>query len=51
MTPEALKKYVLAMSETIKDGYLSWDEMWWANRRAIDRVVPRYWAISDPSTR
>ncbi|KLT40464.1 Nucleotidylyl transferase [Cutaneotrichosporon oleaginosum] len=47
MTPAALKKHVLDKSEVIIDTTLSWDELWYANRRAIDTVVPRYWAISD----
>lgn len=51
MTSNALKQHVLAMSETIENTYLSWDEMWYANRRAIDHVVPRYWALADPDAR
>ncbi|BEJ15454.1 hypothetical protein CspHIS471_0500590 [Cutaneotrichosporon sp. HIS471] len=50
MTPVALKKHILAMSDLIMDAHLSWNELWYANRRAIDHVVPRYWAISDPGT-
>lgn len=51
MTPTALKKQILAMSDVIKEAHLSWDELWYANRRTIDHVVPRYWAISEPGTR
>ncbi|GMK56020.1 hypothetical protein CspeluHIS016_0210760 [Cutaneotrichosporon spelunceum] len=50
MTPEALKKHILTLSDLVMDAHLSWDELWYANRRAIDHVVPRYWAISDPAT-
>lgn len=39
------------MSEVVTDTHLSWDELWYANRRTIDHVVPRYWAILDPATR
>lgn len=51
MMANALKVHIMKKSDNLQDTCVSWDDVWHANRRALNPMVPRYWAIAEPDTR
>lgn len=51
MTAAALKEHIMKKSDNLEDTCVFWDDVWHVNRRALDPMMPRYWAIAEPDTR
>ncbi|KAF8590002.1 glutamate-tRNA ligase [Ramaria rubella] len=45
LTVEALRQYMLAQGPSQAVVSLEWDSIWAINKKAIDPVAPRFWAI------
>lgn len=46
LTVEALKQFMLAQGPSQSQMLLEWDGIWATNKKVIDPVVPRFWAIA-----
>ena len=46
MTVEALKQFMLSQGPSQAVVSLEWDSIWTANKKIIDPVAPRHWAIT-----
>jgi hypothetical protein len=47
MTVKGLKDYIIGQGASQMQMQLEWDGIWTNNKRAIDAVAPRYWAIAE----
>lgn len=45
LTVEALRQYMLAQGPSQAVVSLEWDSIWALNKKVIDPVAPRFWAI------
>jgi len=45
MTVEALKQYMLAQGPSQAQIMLEWDGIWATNKKVIDPIAPRFWAL------
>ncbi|EMD38118.1 hypothetical protein CERSUDRAFT_113249 [Gelatoporia subvermispora B] len=46
MTVEALRQFMLAQGPSQAIVSLEWDSLWTLNKKVIDPIAPRFWAIS-----
>lgn len=46
MTVEALRNYILMQGASQKDMLMEWDKIWSLNKKAIDSVAGRYYALN-----
>jgi len=47
MTVKGLKDYIIGQGASQMTLQLEWDSVWTANKKVIDPVAPRYWAIAE----
>lgn len=47
MTVEALREYIISQGASQSQMTLEWDGIWSINKRIIDPVVPRFWALAE----
>lgn len=47
MTVQGLKNYILGQGASQQAVQLEWDGIWTVNKKVIDPVAPRYWAIAE----
>lgn len=47
MTVEALSQFMLSQGPSQAIVSLEWDSIWALNKRLIDPIAPRFWAIVD----
>ena len=47
MTVKGLKDYIIGQGASQTQMQLEWDGVWTVNKRVIDPIAPRYWAIAD----
>lgn len=47
MTVKGLKDYIIGQGASQMQLQLEWDGIWAANKKVIDPVAPRYWAIAE----
>ncbi|KAL7421275.1 glutamate--tRNA ligase [Cryptotrichosporon argae] len=47
MTVKGLKDYIVGQGASQQQLQLEWDGIWTVNKRVIDPIAPRYWAIAD----
>ena len=47
MTVKGLKDYIIGQGASQMQMQLEWDGIWTVNKRVIDPIAPRYWAISE----
>ncbi|CED84167.1 glutamate-trna ligase [Phaffia rhodozyma] len=45
LTVDALKEYIISQGASQSNMTLEWDGIWTINKKTIDPVVPRYWAL------
>lgn len=46
LTIEALKTFMISQGPSQSQLNLEWDGIWATNKKVIDPVVPRFWAIA-----
>lgn len=46
LTVDALRTFMLAQGPSQSQMLLEWDGIWATNKKIIDPVVPRFWAIA-----
>lgn len=46
LTVEALRQFMLAQGPSQAIVSLEWDSLWTLNKKVIDPVAPRFWALS-----
>jgi glutamyl-tRNA synthetase len=46
MTVQALKEFMLSQGPSQAIVSLEWDSLWNLNKKVIDPIAPRFWAIS-----
>lgn len=46
LTVEALRQYMLAQGPSQAIVSLEWDTLWTLNKKVIDPIAPRFWAIA-----
>jgi glutamyl-tRNA synthetase len=46
MTVQALKEFMLSQGPSQAIVSLEWDSLWTLNKKIIDPIAPRFWAIS-----
>ena len=46
LTVEALRQFMLAQGPSQAIVSLEWDTLWTLNKKVIDPVAPRFWAIA-----
>ncbi|WVN88042.1 glutamate-tRNA ligase [Cryptococcus depauperatus CBS 7841] len=47
MSVQGLKNYILSQGASQQTVQLEWDGIWNVNKKAIDPIAPRYWAIAE----
>jgi glutamyl-tRNA synthetase len=47
MTVKGLKDYIIGQGASQQQLQLEWDGVWTVNKRVIDPIAPRYWAIAE----
>lgn len=47
MTVKGLKDYIISQGASQQTLQLEWDSIWTVNKRVIDPIAPRYWAIAE----
>ncbi len=47
LTIEALRQFMLAQGPSQAVVSLEWDSLWTLNKKVIDPVAPRFWALSE----
>jgi glutamyl-tRNA synthetase len=47
MTVSGLKNYIIGQGASQAQMQLEWDGIWTVNKRVIDPIAPRYWAIAE----
>ena len=47
MTVKGLKDYIISQGASQMQMQLEWDGIWTVNKRVIDPIAPRYWAIAE----
>jgi glutamyl-tRNA synthetase len=47
MTFEALKGYIAGQGASSATMLAEWDGIWAHNKKVIDPIAPRYWAIAE----
>jgi glutamyl-tRNA synthetase len=47
MTVKGLKDYIVGQGASQMQLQLEWDGIWTTNKKVIDPVAPRYWAIAE----
>lgn len=47
MTVKGLKDYIIGQGASQMQLQLEWDGVWATNKKVIDPVAPRYWAIAE----
>lgn len=47
MTVKGLKEYIIGQGASQQLLLLEWDGIWTVNKRVIDPIAPRYWAIAE----
>lgn len=47
MTVKGLKDYIIGQGASQMQMQLEWDGVWTQNKKVIDPVAPRYWAIAE----
>jgi glutamyl-tRNA synthetase len=45
MTAEALRQYILGLGASQSILQLEWDALWATNKKVIDPIAPRYYAV------
>jgi glutamyl-tRNA synthetase len=45
MTAEALRTYILGLGASQAILHMEWDSIWTANKKVIDPIAPRYYAV------
>ena len=45
LTIEALQQYMLAQGPSQAVVSLEWDSIWTTNKKVIDPIAPRFWAV------
>lgn len=46
MTVEALRQFMLLQGPSQSVVSLEWDSLWTMNKKIIDPIAPRFWAIA-----
>lgn len=46
MTVEAIQQYMLSQGPSQAVVSLEWDSIWSINKKVIDPVAPRFWALT-----
>lgn len=46
MTVEALRQFMLAQGPSQAQLMLEWDTFWALNKKVIDPIAPRHWAVA-----
>lgn len=49
MTLEALKGFIASQGASSANLLMEWDQIWTWNKKIIDPIAPRYWAITEES--
>jgi glutamyl-tRNA synthetase len=49
MTAEALRTYILGLGASQAILHMEWDSIWTANKKVIDPIAPRYYAVDKES--
>lgn len=47
MTVKGLKDYIIGQGASQMQMQLEWDGIWTVNKKVIDPIAPRYWAIAE----
>jgi glutamyl-tRNA synthetase len=47
MTVKGLKDYIIGQGASQMQLALEWDSIWTTNKKVIDPIAPRYWAIAE----
>lgn len=47
MTVKGLKDYIVGQGASQMQLQLEWDGIWTVNKKVIDPIAPRYWAIAE----
>lgn len=47
MTVKGLKDYIIGQGASQMQMQLEWDGIWTINKKVIDPIAPRYWAIAE----
>lgn len=47
LTIEALRQFMLAQGPSQAVVSLEWDSLWTLNKKVVDPVAPRFWALSE----
>ena len=47
MSVKGLKDYIIGQGASQMQMQLEWDGIWTVNKRVIDPIAPRYWAIAE----
>ena len=47
MSVKGLKDYIIGQGASQFQMQLEWDGIWTVNKRVIDPIAPRYWAIAE----
>jgi glutamyl-tRNA synthetase len=47
MTVKGLKDYIIGQGASQMQLQLEWDSIWATNKKVIDPIAPRYWAIAE----
>ena len=47
MTVKGLKDYIIGQGASQAQMQLEWDGIWTVNKKVIDPIAPRYWAIEE----
>lgn len=47
MSVKGLKDYIIGQGASQMQLQLEWDGIWTVNKKVIDPVAPRYWAIAE----
>ena len=47
MTVKGLKDYIIGQGASQMQLQLEWDGIWTVNKKVIDPVAPRYWAVAE----
>ena len=45
MTAEALRQYILGLGASQAILHMEWDAIWTTNKKIIDPIAPRYYAV------
>jgi glutamyl-tRNA synthetase len=47
MSVKGLKDYIIGQGASQQTLQLEWDSIWTTNKKVIDPIAPRYWAVAE----